>query len=306
MKRLVLTVILSVAAVFAAHAQKSLVNDSDMKAFTAVNVSDDFVVTFVEADAYQLRTTIDERLDPFVAAYVKDGVLYITLDRKSFPAELKKTLRVRGAADPVLEAEVRAPFLNSLEVTDNVIVKRTDEINSDYFNLMASGKSNVLKLNVNCRNANLHLSGKSSVDANVKASAQAVLETSGTSKAVIRHSGDSLKTVASGSSFIEVTADTGTLEFDNSGMSDLVVVGGNADELIMKTSGSAKVSMTDVKVSKAYAVQSGSSKCVVNVADTLKVNLTGHSSLQFKNNPYIDLEKIVSSSLTRYEESASK
>ena len=87
MKKMVLTVILSVIAAFAADAQKSIFTESDMKAFSAVNISDEFVVTLKESEDYVLKTNIDERIDSYVAAYVKDGVLY--LDIESANNELK-------------------------------------------------------------------------------------------------------------------------------------------------------------------------------------------------------------------------
>ena len=70
MKKMVLTVILSVIAAFAADAQKSIFTESDMKAFSAVNISDEFVVTLKESEDYVLKTNIDERIDSYVAASV--------------------------------------------------------------------------------------------------------------------------------------------------------------------------------------------------------------------------------------------
>ena len=57
-----------------------------------------------------------------------------------------------------------------------------------------------------------------------------------------------------------------------------------------------------MSISKAAMVQSGTSKCYVNVTDTLKVNLTGSTMLTFKNKPYIDVERIVGSTLIKADD----
>ena len=66
--------------------------------------------------------------------------------------------------------------------------------------------------------------------------------------------------------------------------------------------GSSKIDAEAVSVSKASMSQSGTSRCYVNVSDTLKVNLTGNSLLSFKEKPYIDVERIVGSTLIKADD----
>lgn len=304
MKKMVLTVILSVIAALAADAQKSIFTESDMKAFSAVNISDEFVVTLKESEDYVLKTNIDERIDSYVAAYVKDGVLYLDIERKKFTPELKKALRNVHGKNPVIEAEIWAPFLKSVIISGNVAITGSDDIKTDSFELNASDKASVANMEVICKTAEVKVSKGAEVDVEINASSDLSFSSAGTSKTFINVKANSLTLASSGSSTVEAVVDVEDMKVDNSGMSNVKVVSGKTGSLMVNASGSAKFNSGDVVIPTAYMIQSGSSKSLVNVSDTLKVNLVGNSTLEFKDNPYIDLERIVSSTLTRYSESS--
>lgn len=306
MKRILYVLLLSLVAVFPALAQQTVTTETEMKFFTGLSVSDDFTVTIRKGDGYGLKTNIDERIDPFVIAYVKDEILYLDIERKKFTPELKKSLRATRTNAPVIEAEVSVPFVKSLEISGNALIKGADDIETDSFVLKASEKSSIANVEVICSNAELNVSKGASVDVEINASSLLQVRTSGTSKTFIKHKGDSLSIASTGTSALEAIIDVKGLVVDNSGMSSIKIVSGKVDGLMVDASGSAKFNAVDVAVPTAYIIQSGSSRSIVNVTDTLKVNLVGNSTLEFKDNPYIDLVKIVSSTLTRYDASSSK
>lgn len=306
MKRILYVLLLSLVAVFPTFAQQTVSTETDMKPFTDLSVSDDFAVTIRKGEGYVLKTNVDKRIDPFVIAYVKDGILYLDIERKKFTPELKKALRATRTNAPVIEAEVSVPFVKSLEISGNVLIKGSDAIETDSFVLNASEKSNIANVEVICNKAELNVSKSASVDVEINASSLLQVSTSGTSRTFIKHKGDSLSIASTGTSVLEAVVDVKGLVVDNSGMSSVKIVSGNVGGLMVDASGSAKFNAVDVAVPSAYMVQSGSSRSIVNVTDTLKVNLVGNSTLEFKENPYIDLVKIVSSTLTRYDATSSK
>ena len=306
MKRLLVILLLSLTAVIYADAQSCVSKETDMKFFTSVNVSDHFSLTLRKGSGYMLKTNIDERIEPFLIAYVQNDVLYLDIDRKKFTPELKKALRTAQGNDPVLEAEVSVPLLNMLEINDDAVVKGADVIETESFVLKAAEKASVTDLEVMCSKAEVNVSRSSVVNAEINASSVLKISSSGTSKTYVKHRGDSLSIASTGSSAIEAVIEVKGLVVDNSGMSSVNIVSGKAGSLMVDASGSARFNAADVAVPSAYMVQSGSSRSVVNVTDTLKVNLVGNSALEFEGNPYIDLEKIVSSTLTRYDTTSSK
>ena len=306
MKRFLIILMLSLVAVSYADAQNCVSKETDMKFFTSVNVSDQFSLTLRKGTGYVLKTNIDERIEPFLIAYVQNDVLYLDIDRKKFTPELKKALRTPQGNGSVLEAEVSVPLLKSLEISDNALIKCLDVIETESFVLKATEKARVSDLEVMCSNAEVNISKSSAVNAEISASSVLKISSAGTSKAYVKHRGDSLSIASTGSSAIEAVIEVKGLMVDNSGMSSVNIVSGKAGSLMVDASGSARFNAADVAVPSVYMVQSGSSRSVVNVTDTLKVNLVGNSSLEFKGNPYIELEKIVSSTLTRYDATSSK
>ena len=158
MKKLFLAFAMVVMTAFAAHAQARLVQENDYESFSSINVSDDFIVKLNSSHKYSVKTISDERVAPFVVSYVKNGVLYVTLDRKNFSSEVKKQLKVKGAAKPVLEVEIYFPSIKSLEMSDNTNLQISDVIKAETFTLVLSDKAKVNKINLECETAELNLS----------------------------------------------------------------------------------------------------------------------------------------------------
>ena len=119
MKKIIMSLISALALMIVANAQKPVVHILEYESFNNVKVSDDFIVKLVSADKYMVRTTVDGRIESYVKAYVQNGTLYISLDRKSFPSDLKKALRVKGAPAPILEVEISFPSIESMEMGGN-------------------------------------------------------------------------------------------------------------------------------------------------------------------------------------------
>ena len=80
MKKLFIAIALAVITAMSANAQASLVQENDYESFSSVNISDDFIVNLNSSDKYSVKTISDERISPFVTCYVKNGVLYVSLD----------------------------------------------------------------------------------------------------------------------------------------------------------------------------------------------------------------------------------
>ncbi len=302
MKKIIMSLISALALMMVAYAQKPVVHILEYESFNNVKVSDDFIVKLVSADKYMVRTTVDGRIESYVKAYVQNGTLYISLDRKSFPSDLKKALRVKGAPAPILEVEISFPSIESMEMGGNSILHRSDVIYSEYFKLTVNEKARVDKIYVDCNTAEVILSKNAYADVETRASEMLYVIASNSSKAVVKQSGKNLKIDAAGSSEVSAIAEVDHINVLTSSMSSVILSPGTADSMTVSAVGSSKIDAEAVSVSKASMSQSGTSRCYVNVSDTLKVNLTGNSLLSFKEKPYIDVERIVSSTLIKADD----
>lgn len=290
------------ALAISAYAQRDMVHEVEYESFTSVKVSDDFIVKLVSADRYMVRTVVDGRIDGYVKTFVQNGTLYVTLDRKAFSSELKKALRTKGAPAPKLEAVISFPSVKSLEMSDNSILHRSDVLYSDTFTLTVNDKARVDKIYVDCNTAEINLTKAAYADVETHAAEMLYVITSNTSQAVVKQTGKGLKIDAAGSSTVNAIVDVDKVDVMTAGTAAATLVSGAADNMKVSAVGASRIDAEAVSILTADMSQAGTSKCHVNVTDTLKVNLTGSTMLTFKNKPYIDVERIVGSTLIKADD----
>ncbi len=298
--------VLCVSAATAVYAQKDIykgmIQEVEYESFTSVNVSDDFIVKLALSDKFKTRIISDKRLEPYVKAYVQNGTLYIDLDRKNFTPELKKSLRAKGSPAPVLEAEISFPAIKSLSMKDNTILHKSDIIYSDAFTLNLDDKARVDKLYLDCKTAELNLSRASYADVEAAVDDKIFISTGNSSKVVVNQVGKGMKIDASGSSMVDAIIQVESIEIETSGTSFAKLISGKAESIKVNATGASKVDAESVAIPTGDMVQEGASRCYMNVTDTMKVNITGNTMLTFKNKPYIDVERIVGSTLIKADD----
>lgn len=260
MKKIFMSLILALALMMVANAQKPVVHMLEYESFANVKVSDDFIVKLVAADKYMVRTTVDGRIESYVKSYVQNGTLYISLDRKSFPSDLKKALRVKGAPAPILEVEISFPSIESMEMGGNSILHRSDVLYAESFKLTVNDKARVDKIYVDCNTAEVILSKNAYADVETRASEMLYVVTSNSSKAVVKQAGKNLKIDAAGSSEVTAIAEVDHINVLTSSMSSVILSPGTADSMAVSAVGSSKIDAEAVSVSKASMSQSGTSR----------------------------------------------
>jgi hypothetical protein len=301
MKKLFFALALAVMTAIAANAQASLVQENDYESFSSVNISDDFIVKLNSSDKYSVKTISDERVAPFVSCYVKNGVLYVSLDRKSFTPELKKQLKAKGAAKPVLEVEVYFPSIKSLEMSGNTNLQIADVVKADNFTLVLSDKAKVNKLNIESETAEINLS--KSAYANVEATTSKTLyvNTENTSQAIVKHFGNAISLTSAGTSLQNIESEVVSMNASLNGGSTIEVKG-SAAKLQVKGAATSRLTAEALAADNASVEQTGSSKCHVNVTGNILVNLTGGAMLTFMGKPTIEVDRIVNSTLIKHDD----
>lgn len=301
MKKLFFALALAVITAIAANAQASLVQENDYESFSSVNISDDFIVKLNSSDKYSVKTISDERVAPFVSCYVKNGVLYVSLDRKSFTPELKKQLKAKGAAKPVLEVEVYFPSIKSLEMSGNTNLQIADVVKADNFTLVLSDKAKVNKLNIESETAEINLS--KSAYANVEATTSKTLyvNTENNSQAIVKHFGNAISLTSAGASLQNIESEVVNLNASLAGGSTIEVKG-SAAKLQVKGAATSRLTAEALAADNASVEQTGSSKCHVNVTGNILVNLTGGAMLTFMGKPTIEVDRIVNSTLIKHDD----
>lgn len=284
-----------------ASAQPQKVIEKEFEKFSTVNVQDKFVVRLIRSDKYSVRINVDERIAAHVQAYEKNGVLYLVLNEKGYTKELKKELKAKGAAQPVLEAMIYMPEINSLIFSDNVTVAYSDELKSEKFTLTASDNAKVQHLRVTCASADLNVSRSAEVSAEMYVASSLYLKAVNSAKASIVQNGGNVFLEQEGSSLVDLKATVQSVEVLASYGSESHI-SGTASMLTVDASGYSRTDAELLDVTEGLITQAGSSKCHVNVSDKMKVNLTGGSMLTFKRTPTIEVDRILNSSLLKADD----
>lgn len=301
MKKLYLTIAALFIFVLSVSAQSQLVQTKTFDHFSTVKVEDSFVVKFFNSDTYSAKVNSDERIAAHIQCYVKNSTLYVLLDEKGFTRDLKKELNQKGVPAPVLEVEIYMPTIKSLIFSDKVSVLHSDEIESDHFTLTMTSSADVSSLNVTCATAEINIDRSSKLNAEFNVSDALTLNSSGMSSAKLVQNGGNAKYELKGSAYVEARVDMSAIEVVSAGSAESYF-SGKAESLSINAGGTSKVNTELLEAVSGDIVQENYSKCYVNVTDSLKVNLTGSSLLTFKGTPAVEVERIVNSTMIKFDD----
>lgn len=301
MKKTFTLMLALVLAGITAFAQPLLVQDKDFEKFYTLNVESDFIVKLVKSDAFAVKLTTDERIAAHVQAFVKNGTLYLILDEKGYTPELKKQLRQKGAADPVLQAEVYMPTLNSLVMNGKSQLVHCDSFYNENFTATISGNAVAAQLNVGCSTAELNVSKSAKLTAALAVESKVYLNASNSATISLTQNGGNAFLKLGGSSLVDMRAEAQSVEVEASSSAESHV-SGVASMLKVTAVGLSRTDAELLETKDGDVTLSGSAKCHVNVTDNLKVNLTGGSMLTFKRKPSIEVDRIVNSTLIKADD----
>ena len=301
MKKLIFMIAAMLLMGASAFAQPLLVQDKDFEKFLSLNVESDFIVKLVKSDSYAVKLTTDERIAAHVQAFVKNGTLYLILDEKGYTPELKKQLRQKGAAAPVLQAEVYMPTLNSLIMNGKSQLVHCDSFYNENFTATLSGNAVAAQLNVGCSTAELNVSKGAEVTAALAVESKVYLNASNSATVSLTQNGGNAFLKLGGSSLVDMRAEAQSVEVEASSSAESHV-SGVASMLKVTAVGLSRTDTELLETKDGDVTLSGSAKCHVNVTDNLKVNLTGGSMLTFKRKPSIEVDRIVNSTLIKADD----
>ncbi|MBO5107079.1 MAG: DUF2807 domain-containing protein [Bacteroidales bacterium] len=301
MKKLIFMIAAMLLMGASAFAQPLLVQDKDFEKFLSLNVESDFIVKLVKSDSYAVKLTTDERIAAHVQAFVKNGTLYLILDEKGYTPELKKQLRQKGAAAPVLQAEVYMPTLNSLIMNGKSQLVHCDSFYNENFTATLSGNAVAAQLNVGCSTAELNVSKGAKVTAALAVESKVYLNASNSATVSLTQNGGNAFLKLGGSSLVDMRAEAQSVEVEASSSAESHV-SGVASMLKVTAVGLSRTDTELLETKDGDVTLSGSAKCHVNVTDNLKVNLTGGSMLTFKRKPSIEVDRIVNSTLIKADD----
>lgn len=291
--------IFAVASMPALSVAQTRTIEHEYSEFDAISVSGGFKVTMVEKDGYNAKFKVSDSLESYLECYVKGGILYIGLDDKSIPKEVKKSFKGKNSEEPVLEATIYVSSLNSITLNDDCTFSSSSSLNPDKFKMELSGTSSIANLNVNAESAVISVGKKAKLSSfNVKAKDKVTVNADGNASVVLEYSAK-------------------TLNVNNSGSAELAV-NGQCEAAVVSTANSAKLSLSGKAGSLKVTGKGGSSKIDAGTmsVDDVTVSLDGAeltvapgknlsldlgkgASVCYAGDPKIKIVKIQNASVTR-------
>lgn len=301
MKKAFIAIFAVCATMFSGYAQQTVTQNKDLDRFMGIKVTDKFSVRLKNATSYSVSITSDERIAEYIRPVIKNGMLSFILDEKSYPSELKKALKAKGAAEPVLQIDVCMPLISKLIVEDKGVVLDSDVLHSDSFTLEVSDHAVINKLFLECGTAELKFSNSSRSNVSATVKTKLAVTTENSANVNLRHNGGNGKYEVENSSVFNLNTDAQELQFETSGSSESFV-SGSASMLYVVASNSSSIDAEVLEVKEGDFCMSGSSICNANVSDHIKVDLIGGSTLTFKRKPEIEVQRIIKSTLIKADD----
>lgn len=186
--------------------------------FTGIEISDHFVVDLKYSEEHSVGMTAYPSIEEYVHTYVKAGVLYLEIDEKGMPSELKKEFKKKDSGLTPVRITVSMSSLNSLAMGGSSVLSASqDTLKTAKFHLKLSKNAQVKSLNVEASSsALLETAGNTALNAFVK-TPSVDIEAVGKSKSEIKV--DASRTIASASGFakIEIFGESERLSLSSEG-----------------------------------------------------------------------------------------
>ncbi len=287
-----------VASCFIAPAQTKQVSH-DFSAFDALDIDYDFNVRVVNSRDYSITLNVEDVLKDYVKAYVKNHTLYITLDEKSVPSDVRKMFRGRKSEGPVLEATVYMPEpLAAVKMSGSSTLSVNYDLECKTFRLDLAESARVKQLTVDAGNVTVSAAGKSYADLVLYAD-EIKINVAGNSLVEFEQDSESLEIVSGGSAEVSMEGETLNASVTSSG-SSRVTLKGKTSDLNVTGSGSSSVDALNLKTSECTVKLTNSSQLYEAATETVHIDLAGNSTLVFDGDPVIDIINVKSSTIQRY------
>jgi hypothetical protein len=301
MKKLILAVMTALLFGVSAFAQPLLVQEKNYEKFDKISVEDNFVLRFIKAGTYAVTLKTDERIAAHVQAYVKNSTLYLVLDEKGFSSDLKKELRKKGAAAPVLEADIYMPSVSAVVLKGKSVLASCDRFETETFTMTLTDNALVSYVDIACSTGEINVSKNAQVTGTAAVTSKMYLNISNSAQASFTQNGGNAFVSQSNSAYIDYKANLNMIEIEATGGSESHI-SGTSSHLKVTGAGLSRVDAELLESKDGDVFLNGSTKCHVNVTDHLKVNLTGGSMLTFKRNPSFEIDRIVNSTLIKADD----
>ena len=290
---------MTIASAFCVFSQTRTVSHK-LSPFTGIEASSEFKVSITISDNHNAKLTIDDAIESYVRCYVKGGVLYIGLDEKAIPKDLKKRYKGRNTAGPTLIANVELPQLKSLTLQDEAEFSCVSTIASQDLSVSLGGSSKAEKLRITGKTFRLTVDKNARfLDSKVSVEKDMVISCDSKGRAEIEYQAENLEVNNGGSGelILKGTVDE-KVNVSASGGSKTTLTGDAKSIAISGKGSSATVDASSLDVDSASLTISGMNASVKPKKD-LELDLGRGAEVTFYGHPDVNIVRIQNASVLR-------
>lgn len=295
------SIALCVASLVASAQVKDL--HHDFSAFDSIEIENDFYVNVLKSkrnNDYSIAITADDILIDYIQTYVKNHTLYIGLNKKALPSDIKKLYKGRKTPNPTLNATVyMASELTGVKMSGAAVLTVENEIECKDFEADLSDNSQLKKLSVDASTFSIKTANKSFADIIVYAD-DIKVDASGNSQIQLEQDSQTLYLTVAGSAIVNAEGETLEAALNTNGTSKTTLIG-KTDVINVTGAGASFVDAINFKAAECGVKLTGSCKVVEAASESPHIDASGNSTLIFDGDPAIDIINIKSSTVQRYE-----
>ena len=254
----------------------------NLRNFTGVSASGIFKVELVSGP-FSVKVECNDYLERYLVVKVSGGNLVLGLD--NLPSSIQNKMR-NGA---VLRAYVSMPKIESVKLTGaSEVVCGGEILSNGKFSCELSGATKMKGLSVTADNLDIMLSGASKCDIDASGKKANIILT-GASVLTGGLDSESMEVELSGATKLTSKIQSEELHIQGSG-SSLYDPTGSISKLVLHGTGASSFRLLNLSVGDGEFSLSGASNAKVDVKNGIKVDLTGASSLQYKDRPSVSVD----------------
>lgn len=297
--KLLAVVILTIASSFCLFSQTRVISHK-LSPFTGIEASDDFKVSITISDSYNAKLTVDDALESYVQCYVKGGTLYIGLDKKAVPKDLKKQYKGRNAAGPTLVANVQLPLLKSITLQDEAEFSCPSVIAAQDLTMNLGGSSSAGRLRITGKSFKLTVDKNAKfTEGRVSVEEDMVISCDSKGKADLEYQSENLLVTNGGSGEITLKGSADDKVSVTTSGSAKTTLSGSSKELELTGKGtSGVVDASDHEADSASLAVTGVNASV-KAMKNLELDLGRGAEVYFFGNPEINIVRIQNASVIR-------
>lgn len=244
------------------------IEQTPLSSFKTIIIDEGFEIDLVYAKDPSVEIETDENLHEFFVLNVRDSILNLDLTKR---ITSKKRLKIKVAYDD---------FLTTIETRDDAEVHGLSTINADNITLITSGNSEA-GLTIKTENFNFEGLDKSKTKLNLTAK--------------------NSKVILNGNSRLEALINSPILKADLYQRANAEIEG-SCDDLTLRTDNNAQFTGKNFTAKKCSLISEIASEAILEVTDTLTVEISGTSALYLYNDPQIIVNKLANTSKIQKKE----